>query len=184
MISKFLIPAGVAALAFPAVAAVTVVGSTSARLCYEAADARSIPSETSIGRCNEALEREPLTRYEIVATYVNRGILKLRRGRIEQAIADFDIAIKKDPNEPEAYLNKGMATLRQPDGWDRALPLFDTAIEKETRRPAIAYYGRAVANEMGGRLRQAYLDYREANRIDPRWQDPQRELARFRVRQP
>lgn len=182
-IGKFLITAAVAAMAVPAVAAVTVLGANSARLCYEAAEARSNPSDSSIDRCDDALQGEPLTEYEMVATYVNRGILKLRRGRIDDAISDFDTAIARDPDEPESYLNKGMATLRLPNGWDEAVPLFDTAIAKETRRPAIAYYGRAVANELGGRLKQAYLDYRQASRIDPKWQDPQKELARFTVRQ-
>jgi tetratricopeptide (TPR) repeat protein len=181
-ICKFLVTAGVAALAFPAAAAVTVIGSTDARLCYEAADARSVPSQYSIGRCDEALQRGDLTEYETVATYVNRGILKLRRGHIDDAIADFDTAIKRDPNEAEAYLNKGMATLRLANGWEAAVPLFDTAIAKDTRRPAIAYYGRAVAHELGGNVKQAYRDYRQASLIEPKWRDPQTELARFTVR--
>ena len=183
-IGKFLITAAVAALAVPAAAAVTVIGSTSARACYEAADARGVPSRTSIDRCDEALERDDLTRYETVATHVNRGILKLRRGNVDEAIADFDTAIAKDPDEAEAYLNKGVAMLRLPDGWDEAVPLFNTALEKETRRPELAYYGRAVANELGGHVKQAYLDYRQASLIDPRWEDPRNELARFTVRQP
>jgi tetratricopeptide (TPR) repeat protein len=181
-IGKFLITAGVAALAVPAAAAVTVLGATSARLCYEAAEARSTPSDSNIDLCDDAIKGEALTEYEMVATYVNRGILKLRRGQIDDAISDFDTAIARNPDEPESYLNKGMAKLRLPNGWDEALPLFDTAIAKDTRRPAVAYYGRAVANELGGRLKQAYLDYRQASRIDPKWQDPQKELARFTVR--
>jgi tetratricopeptide (TPR) repeat protein len=181
-LGKFLITAAVAALAVPAAAAVTVIGSSSARLCYEAADARSVPAESHIGYCDDALRGEALTDYETTATYVNRGILKLRRGSVEAAIADFDTAIDRDPNEPEAYLNKGMAKLRLADGWDDAVPLFNIAIQKETRRPAIAYFGRAVANEMGGHIREAYLDYRQASRIDPNWKDPQKELARFTVR--
>jgi tetratricopeptide (TPR) repeat protein len=181
-IAKFLITAAVAALAVPASAAVTVLGASSARLCFEAADARSAPSTESIGRCDEALEREALTDYEVVATYVNRGILKLRRGRIDEAIADFNVAIAKNPTEPEAYLNKGMATLRLPNGWEQAVPLFDQAIENRTRRPAIAYYGRAVAHELGGQIKAAYLDYRQASVIEPKWRDPQTELARFSVR--
>ena len=181
-IGKFLITAAIGALAVPAAAAVTVLGATSARLCYEAAEARSSPSESSINRCDDALQGEALTEYEMVATYVNRGILKLRRGRIDDAIEDFDTAIARNPDEPESYLNKGMATLRLPNGWDEAVPLFDAAIAKETRRPAVAYYGRAVANELGGRLKQAYLDYRQASRIDPEWRDPQTEMARFTVR--
>jgi tetratricopeptide (TPR) repeat protein len=183
-IGTFLLASAAAALAVPAVAAVTVIGSTSARLCYEAADARSLPSSASIGRCDEALEREALTAQETVATYVNRGILKLRRGQIDEAIADFNTAIRRDPDEPESYLNKGMASLRLPNGWEQALPLFNTAIEKQTRRPAIAYYGRAVANELGGHIKAAYLDYRQASAIEPGWRDPQTELARFTVRHP
>jgi tetratricopeptide (TPR) repeat protein len=183
-IYRFLIPAAVAALAVPAAAAVSVIGATSARLCFEAADARSTPSSAAIARCNEALDGEALTEYEVVATYVNRGILKLRRGLVDQAIRDFDTAIQRDPNEPEAYLNKGMATLRLPNGWERALSLFDTAIEKQTRRPAIAYYGRAIAHELGGQVKLAYLDYRQASVIDPDWREPQVELARFSIRHP
>jgi tetratricopeptide (TPR) repeat protein len=183
-IVKFLVASAVAALAVPASAAVTVIGATSARMCYEAAEARSLPSQTSIYRCDEALEREALSEYETVATYVNRGILKLRRGQIDDAIADFDTAIARNPNEPEAYLNKGMATLRLTNGWEQAVPLFNTAIEKETRRPAIAYYGRAVAHELGGEIKEAYRDYRQASLIEPHWRDPQTELARFTVRRP
>jgi tetratricopeptide (TPR) repeat protein len=115
---------------------------------------------------------------------VNRGILKLRLERIEDAIADFDAAIGRDPNEAEAYVNKGMAMLRRDGRWSDAVALFDTGLEKRTRRPAIAYFGRAVANEMGGRIKEAYLDYRQASLIEPQWRDPKAELTRFTVRQP
>ncbi len=182
-ICKFLVPAAVAALAVPAGASVLVVGSTSARLCYQAADARGIPSLTTMAYCDEAIEREALSGYDRTATHVNRGILRLRRGSVDDAIADFDAAIAEDPNEPEAYLNKGMALLRLPNGWEAAVPLFNTAIEKRTRRPAIAYYGRAVAYEMGGQIKEAYYDYRQASVIEPKWRDPRVELARFTVRQ-
>ena len=182
-ICKFLVPAAVAALAMPAEAAVLVIGSTSARLCYEAADARGIPSQTTMAYCDEALEREVLNGYDLTATHVNRGILRLRRGAVDDAIADFDAAIAENPNEPEAYLNKGMALLRLPNGWEGAVPLFNTAIAKRTRRPAIAYYGRAIAYEMGGQIKQAYYDYRQASAIEPKWREPQTELARFTVRQ-
>ena len=55
-------------------------------------------------------------------------------------------------------------------------------VKKNTRRPAIAYYGRAVAHELGGNVKQAYRDYRQASLIEPKWRDPQTELARFTVR--
>lgn len=172
----------VAALAatVPAAAGVVVLGSSSARLCYEAAESRGATTRKSLGRCDHALEHEALSRHDEVATYVNRGILKLRDNRIDEAIADFDAAIARDPNQAEAYLNKGVASLRR-ERWAQAVPLFETALRKETIRPAIAHYGRAVAHEMSGDVRAAYRDYREASRLAPKWRDPQIELARFTV---
>ncbi len=181
-IGRNLIAAALAATAVPAGAAVIVLGSTSAHMCFEAADAALLPTGDSIDRCNEALAEENLTQYDTVATYVNRGILKLRMGHNEAAIADFDIALARDPNQAEAYLNKGIALLREPEGWAKAVPLFDQAIAKKTRRPALAYYGRGVANELGGNVSQAYYDYRQASRLEPRWRDPREELTRFTVR--
>jgi tetratricopeptide (TPR) repeat protein len=180
-IGRNLIVAALAATAIPAGAAVTVLGSSSARLCFEAADARIAPSRDSIFRCDQALKEENLSDYDAVATYVNRGILKLRMGSSDAAIVDFDTALGRDPDQAEAYLNKGIALLRKPDGWAQAVPLFDQAIAKKTRRPALAYYGRGVANELGGHVKEAYFDYREASRIEPRWHEPQAELTRFTV---
>ena len=172
------------ALASPASAAITVIGNTSARLCYEAAESGGAPSLSALARCDSALGDDNLERYEQVATLVNRGILKLRMRRIDAAIADFDAAIAQDPEQGEAYLNKGMAALHLQDGWQQAVPLFDTALGKRTRRPEIAYFGRAVAHEMAGKVKAAYFDYRQASRLAPGWDQPQAELARFTVRQP
>jgi tetratricopeptide (TPR) repeat protein len=183
-IGRYIIAAALSAIAVPAVAAVTVLGNSSARMCYEAADARAVPSRDSLMRCDEALHEENLSSYDLVATLVNRGIIKLRMGDTSGAIEDFDGALKRDPNQAEAYLNKGVAVLRRPDGWAQAVSLFDSALAKNTRRPALAYYGRGVANEAGGHIREAYFDYREASRIEPQWHEPQAELTRFTVRQP
>jgi tetratricopeptide (TPR) repeat protein len=168
--------------ASPAMAAVQVIGSSSARLCYEAADAPGKPTPEELQRCDTALGQEGLARHDETATYVNRGILKLRLGRLEDAVSDFDNAIGNDPDEAEAYLNKGMAVLRMNEG-GKAVPLFNSALEKKTRRPALAYYGRGVAQEMAGKLKEAYLDYRQASLIEPEWREPKIELTRFTVRQ-
>lgn len=186
MRNTFLFAAAATALvlAGPVAAAVTVLGNSDARLCYEATESILSPRPDSLRRCDEALEMEALSEYDRVATLVNRGILKLRKGSVDEAIADFDAASARDPQQAEAYLNKGLALLRQPDAWEQALPLFDTALERETRKPALAYFGRAVANEMGGRVKAAYLDYLQASRLDPKWRIPKAELARFKVRQP
>jgi tetratricopeptide (TPR) repeat protein len=179
--SKFLFAAAALLAATPASAAVTVIGNSSARLCFEAAEARTPPSFREIRTCDEALTQEALSQYDEVATFVNRGILKARLGNLDQAIADYDNALRRDPDQAEAYLNKGLALLHLPDAAPQAKPLFDSAIEKRTRRPELAYYARGVANEMTGEVRAAYNDYLEASRLDPKWREPKLELARFRV---
>jgi len=177
---KLILAALVAAISVPASAAVTVLGANSARLCFEAADSPMMPQSREMQFCDEALRNQTLTRYEIVASHVNRGILRLRRNQVDDAIADFDSAIAIDPEQPEAYLNKGAALIRRqnPEG---ALTLFTVALERNTSRPALAHYGRAVANEALGNLPAAYRDYRRASELDPGWNEPRVELTRFRV---
>lgn len=177
---SYMLAAAVAACAGSASASVFVVGSSDARLCYQAADSPLNPQLRDIRRCDDALLRDNLSAYEIVATHVNRGILRLRRGLLEAAIADFDEAIRRDPEQAEAYLNKGTALLRRENPTE-ALRLYTVALERDTSRPAIAHYGRAIANEQLGNVREAYADYQRASQLAPDWNDPRAELQRFRV---
>jgi tetratricopeptide (TPR) repeat protein len=180
-IKILLTTAALIAVAAPAGGAVTVIGSSNARMCYEAADSKAMPSRGSLEPCNIALNGEARTEYDIVATHVNRGILRSRLGDMAGAMRDFDAALAIDPNQPEAYLNKGVVLIRQ-DNPDAALPLFTMALEKNTRRPALAYYGRGIAHEELGNIRSAYNDYKRAVEEDPEWKEPRKDLARFVIR--
>ena len=175
-----LLAAAVMALPLPAAAGVTVIGSGNARMCYLAADSNTRPDLGDIERCNNAVEEERDNPDRLVASHVNRGILRLRRGDTDGALADFDSATAINPDEPEAYLNRGSALLRNAQV-ATAISQFDTAIAKNTRRPALAYYGRGVAHEEAGNLRAAYRDYMRASQLAPNWDDPRNELTRFRV---
>lgn len=163
----------------PASAAVTVIGTSSARLCYEAA---RFDRASAVGllRCDAAFA-EALSVEDQVATHVNRGIVRATRGDAAGAASDYDAAIGLDPDEAEAWLNKGLLFLR--GGQVAAsVPLFDAAVIKRTREPQMAHYGRAVAHEQLGNLRAAYADYRRATELAPDWDVPRAELARFQVR--
>lgn len=175
--------AGVVALvgASSASAAITVIGTSSARSCYEAAENENA-SDAAMRTCNHALEEGALTRHERTATFVNRGIVYFHRAQFDRAIADFDRAIETDPDEAEAFLNKGVALMRRDESGAEALPLFTMAIDMGTEEPALAYYARGVANELNGDLTAAYYDIRRASQIDPEWDLPSQDLARFIVR--
>ena len=175
-----LIAAAFAVLPFPAIAGVTVIGSSSARMCYLAAESAALPGPQDMRQCDAALSGEATDPRHIIATYVNRGILHLRRGNVDGAMADFDEALRRDPNEAEAYLNRGSALLRR-DQTREAVAMFSQAIDHNTRRPALAHYGRAMAYELLGDVRAAYYDYRRASELDPEWRAPREDLQRFRV---
>lgn len=177
---KLLIAILLCAAATPAAASVLVIGNSSARACYEAADSAVVPDVADLRSCDNALRNEALDAHDVVATHVNRGILRLRRNQVDLAMADFDSAIRLDPNEPEAYLNKGAVYMRMENA-GAALPLFSAALERNTSRPELAHFGRGIANETLGNVRAAYDDYRRASELSPEWQEPRVELRRFRV---
>jgi tetratricopeptide (TPR) repeat protein len=172
---------GAAALAWAASssAAVTVIGGGMAKQCSLAAltgesDARF---ETL---CTQALDGELLSLRDRAGTYVNRGILKLRRKEFASAQFDFNRAIETKPDLGEAYVNRGAAAVgarRYADG----LVDLNKAIELGVEEPEKAYYNRALAYEGLDDMKAAYFDYQKALELKPDWDAPQRELARFTV---
>jgi tetratricopeptide (TPR) repeat protein len=173
--------AALAAAAVPASAAVTVIGGSAARQCYDLAEMPRQPTQEDLEFCDRAIEVEALSARDLVATYINRGILRVRVGRTAEGLADFNAAIERDPTIAEAWFNRGVALLRT-QGPEEALPSFNAAVERATNRPALAYFGRAVTLEALGNVRGAYADYRRASELDPGWDRPRAELARFSVR--
>jgi len=174
--------AAAAVAASPAVAqgGVQVIGGSLARSCYLAAEGKASPSAADFRTCEVALTSGQTSASDLVATYVNRGILFLRSGQIEAAVADFDRATALDPGQPEAYLNRGSALLKRAEA-RAAVTMFDQALQKRTSRPELAYYARAVAHEELGNIRAAHGDYVRASQLAPKWDAPRLELTRFRV---
>ena len=179
-VKVFLFTASVS-IAAPAAAQVMVLGSSSARICYEAAEKETPPTFEDMQHCDDALMGEALNGHDEVATHVNRGILYYKMGDIPASLQDFDRAIALDPGQAEAYLNKGAALYKAGQS-QAALPLFTVALQKNTERPDLAYFARAAAHEDLGDLTSAYFDYRRASEANPDWKQPREEMARFIVR--
>lgn len=160
----------------------TSIGGSSAESCYHAAAARDASTQ-SLKECNSALGQEVLALDDLVASYVNRGVLRLVLADYRSAEFDFNEAMRLAPSQAEAYLNKGIARYQQGDT-QGAIQNFERSLELRTRYPEIAYFGRALANEDRGNIRAAYSDLKRASQLSPKWEAPQRELTRFQVRKP
>lgn len=171
--------AGFLAFAGASQAAVTVLGGGMARQCSEAALGGESATKFD-DLCTMALETELLSLRDRAGTYVNRGVLKLRRKEFGPAQFDFNRAIETKPDVGEAYVNRGAAAVgarRYAEG----LADINKALELGVEEPEKAYYNRALAYEGLDDMKAAYFDYRKAVELKPEWEAPKNELARFTV---
>src|SRR5215213_3620077 len=120
--------------AAPGSAANISIGESLAKACYRSSMAKSLP-RLAVVDCDRAIEEEALANDDLAATFVNRGILKMRAGDLRGADSDFDMALSMRGGEAEAYLNKGFLRLRQGQ-YQNALPFLDRSLEARTIRPA------------------------------------------------
>src|SRR3954469_11954341 len=134
--------AGVAALvviALPAFAAPLTVGESPAADCARAASAQSQTHLIEGGRaealaaCSQALNGM-LSSIDRPATLANRGVLEAAGGQASAAIADFDAALKRNPNLADVYVDRGAALL-QAARYSEARADFDRAITLHPRNP-------------------------------------------------
>jgi lipoprotein NlpI len=163
----------------PALGSALSLNKSLATSCYESArDNRRDWDAMRV--CNLALSEELMTRDTRVATLVNRAILRMKQGDTLTANSDFNRALALEPTEPEIWLNMGLAQLDAGNG-SVAAQMADRALELRTQQPAVAYYVRGLAHEMGGDLNSAYADLVRARNMAPEWDQPALELSRYRV---
>lgn len=175
----FAIALGAAAsFSVPADAAVSVMGSGPAQLCFEAADSGGSPFDY-MSYCDQALAGT-LSRADRAATFVNRGILKLDMNALDGASADFAAGLAIDDRLGEAYVNLG-AVLIQRKQFAEAIVDITKGLALGTNEAQNAYYDRAVAYEATGNVQGAYDDYRHALAIAPNFTKASDELKRFKV---
>jgi tetratricopeptide (TPR) repeat protein len=164
------------------IGAVFVWGETLAADCSRRA-ASGESGILSLEVCDRALEEEVLTVRNRAATHVNRGVIQMRRHKLDAALADFSQAAALRPSMSEAYANSGFvlnAAGRHAD----ALPQLDRALVLGVPKPELTYYHRAVAREALADNRGAYADYRKAAQLNPGWDEPRAQMGRFTLTRP
>ena len=177
-----LLPAACAALMglnLPANALVMVIGNQLAHDCFEIAKAGNDPTN-GIATCSSALENEALSPHDRAGTYVNRGAIKIALGRVDDAMNDYNTGITIMPSLADAYVDRAGAFIMQRK-FDSAMIDVNHGIELGPTYPFVGYYNRAVAEQLQGKITEAYFDYQKTLQLEPKFAPAAERLKDFVV---
>ncbi|MEO1476005.1 MAG: tetratricopeptide repeat protein [Pseudomonadota bacterium] len=181
MARKLLMSAALAlALTGTAAAQVVVLGSSLGKDCYDAVTLNPMPLTRHERACSEALNSGTLQGRDLTATYVNRGIIRMRMNRFDEALEDYAVAKNRRPKLGAIYLNEGAARVAMGDAVG-AIQSLETALQLDTQDPHAAYFNLGLAHELNGDASAAYQNYRKALELRPTWERVAKELERFTV---
>ena len=156
-------------------------GGSYARNCYMSSTLAiqlNSASDADIEECNLAILHGRLTRKDLLATYVNRGILYGAVENYQKALKDYRTAIDLGPETGEVYVNLGNLYLLS-QKYDVAIQQYTTAIELSLTQNHIAHFNRGMAYENNKQFDNAAADYRKAIELSPEWLLPQLRLDRL-----
>lgn len=162
-----------------AAAATLVIGNGLASDCsQEALKGRS--DKATLDTCTAALETQLMPKEDTAKTYVNRGVIFMRRGSYDMAERDFESAERLVGDLPEVYINRGAVRIRQ-QRFQEAISDIEHGLALGPMEPEKGYFNRAVAREALDDLQGAYFDFRKASELKPDWEEPKKQMARFIV---
>ena len=107
-------------------------------------------------------EAVPLAEPQTAADFNTRASRRYDEGRYDQAIADYTEAIRLDPQQADALLNRGWTFFVKED-YDTAIADFEGALKVDPEL-AGAYEGRGVCHREMERYDEAIRDFTEAIR--------------------
>jgi tetratricopeptide (TPR) repeat protein len=166
-------------LSAPAHALVAVVGDGLAHDCFIAAKAGTDP-RGGIAVCNEALAEEALDARARAGTYVNRAVMKVALGRVDEAMADYDSGLALFPGLGDGHVDRGAALIAL-KRYDEALTDINQGIDLGQSYEQVGFYNRAVAEYYLGRIAESYHDFQKALEIAPDFKPAREQLKNFVV---
>jgi tetratricopeptide (TPR) repeat protein len=153
-----------------------------AQECYLATlrDASPENDQAGLRVCNEAMETADNTELR-ADLLVNRSFIRLRMMDYPGTVADAEASLLLAPDLAEAHLNRG-AGLIGLGRYREALPSLEKAVALSgADKLELAYFNRGIVRENLGDVRGAYLDYKKAAELDPKFSRAHEQLTRFNV---
>lgn len=98
-------------------------------------------------------------------THLISGIQAFRMGNFEQAVEQFELATKYDPENPQAFSFLGAAYAEQ-GRYNSAIGALKRATEIKPEDP-VGHYNLGQAYEVAGVPMEAWFEYKRALKIDP-----------------
>lgn len=163
----------------PAHALVTVVGAGLAHDCFIAAKVGTDPRR-GIAVCDEALVEQALDAHSRAGTYVNRAVMKMALGRVNDAMADYNSGLTLYPALGDGYVDRGAALIAL-KRYDEAMIDINKGIGLGQSYEQIGYYNRGVAEFYLGQVTQSYHDFKKALEIAPDFTPAREQLKNFVV---
>ena len=132
----------------------------------EVEDCKNIDQpERSVPACTEAIQGKPADRELLAALHGFRGISHARLGNFELAIADFSRAIEINPQDEDAYRERGNVYVAT-GALDKAVSDFSKMIEINAKS-ALGYHNRGIALTRKRENDRAISDFTAAINMDP-----------------
>ncbi|MFS8120596.1 MAG: TerD family protein, partial [Microcoleus sp.] len=116
-------------------------------------------------RANSAIIGQRVAIAQKATNFSNQGSLKVQKGDVPGAIANFNQALGLNPNIPQAYLGLGIASSKQGNK-QQAISHYDRALQLNPNL-AEAYFGRGQAYYELGNKQKAIGNYEQAIRVNP-----------------
>ncbi|KCZ53500.1 hypothetical protein HY30_11040 [Hyphomonas chukchiensis] len=155
-------------------------GMSHAETCAERVSDPQEQSAYVLRLCKTALTDESLSPASRAATLTNTGIMEMRQGSLDAAVAHFQAARAVDAASPDVAINLGAALIRL-GRFQEAIDVLHDPQAISVGHRHIAYYNRAIAHWAVDDVALAYEDLSAANALRPDYDAARELLQHFQV---
>jgi len=136
-------------------------GNSMAMECYRLSTVATMTGHSSsadVRVCNQAIRHANLRKRDLIATYINRGILYVAQEDYKRAAKDYNRALGMSDNVAEAYVNRGNLWFMA-QRYTEAIADYDKSLELEIGQSHVAYLNKGMAYEILGKFELARENY-------------------------